>query len=369
MSILGEENAKNLLKNGRKIVYPSNSTIKAYFASFSNDPIHWTKKDDIESREFTLALQALKRGEYEECSEQCVKEINLNGPNKLKAHLLLGSLQFLSGQLIEAIQQFSKIIGGEDVSVEWKTIGYVRRALIYMHQKEFSRALDDLTIGQSTYNRDTDVLQQRAVIYVQQDRIVDAMSEMDRVLEAQPGLVLAQVQQAYFNYRWAVSTENPVKVYSAIQAMQRLYEAHPSNTECASLLAQVLTEQQQYDKAEPILDKSIRDDKLNATAHVHLGLLHLQWNGDIDKAIKLIETAIAQDPKCELAYETLGTIQVQRGRLDDAIRLFNDALNLCRTEVELVHVFSLRDAAQAQRDVAARMNLNLEHLAQMTFGG
>lgn len=43
-----------------------------------------------------------------------------------------------------------------------------------------------------------------------------------------------------------------------------------------------------------------------------LGLLQLQWKNDVEKALKLIEEAISLDSKCEFAYETLGTIEVQR---------------------------------------------------------
>jgi import receptor subunit TOM70 len=42
------------------------------------------------------------------------------------------------------------------------------------------------------------------------------------------------------------------------------------------------------------------------------GLLQLQWNGDVPKAIDMIRQALKMDDKCEFGYETLGTIEVQR---------------------------------------------------------
>ena len=41
-------------------------------------------------------------------------------------------------------------------------------------------------------------------------------------------------------------------------------------------------------------------------------LLQLQWTGDIDKAVDMINQALKMDKKCEFGYETLGTIEVQR---------------------------------------------------------
>lgn len=51
----------------------------------------------------------------------------------------------------------------------------------------------------------------------------------------------------------------------------------------------------------------------SAGLFVHRGLLLLQWKGDINEALKLLEKAIEVDDKCEFAYETLGTVEVQRG--------------------------------------------------------
>jgi import receptor subunit TOM70 len=43
-----------------------------------------------------------------------------------------------------------------------------------------------------------------------------------------------------------------------------------------------------------------------------LGLLQLQWNGDVPKAIDMINQALKMDDRCEFGYEALGTIEVQR---------------------------------------------------------
>ena len=41
-------------------------------------------------------------------------------------------------------------------------------------------------------------------------------------------------------------------------------------------------------------------------------LLKLQWKQDVEEASKLINKAVEVDDKCEFAYETLGTLEVQR---------------------------------------------------------
>ena len=69
--------------------------------------------------------------------------------------------------------------------------------------------------------------------------------------------------------------------------------------------------------------------------------------------------ALDVDDKCEFAYETLGTIEVQRGNLSKAIELFEKAIPLANTELEMGHLFGLRDAATAQTTVSTRLGLNM----------
>ena len=65
------------------------------------------------------------------------------------------------------------------------------------------------------------------------------------------------------------------------------------------------------------------------------------------------------DDKCEFAYETLGTIEVQRGHLKKAIELFEKAIPLANTELEMGHLYGLRDAAIAQTTVSTRLGISL----------
>lgn len=45
---------------------------------------------------------------------------------------------------------------------------------------------------------------------------------------------------------------------------------------------------------------------------LYYSLLQLQWKQDLDKGLDLIGKAIEIDNKCDFAYETMGTIEVQR---------------------------------------------------------
>ena len=71
----------------------------------------------------------------------------------------------------------------------------------------------------------------------------------------------------------------------------------------------------EFDRADELYQAGMKVDPANANVLVHRGLVALQAKGDIAKAVELITRALEIDEKCEFAYETLGTIEVQRGNL------------------------------------------------------
>ena len=51
---------------------------------------------------------------------------------------------------------------------------------------------------------------------------------------------------------------------------------------------QVLSDQNNFDRADELYEEAIKIDPLNANLFVHRGLITLQWKGDIIKAVELI---------------------------------------------------------------------------------
>ena len=41
-------------------------------------------------------------------------------------------------------------------------------------------------------------------------------------------------------------------------------------------------------------------------------MLELKWHNEVEKAVEYFEQAIKADDKCEYAYETLASLEVQR---------------------------------------------------------
>ena len=78
------------------------------------------------------------------------------------------------------------------------------------------------------------------------------------------------------------------------------------------------------------------------------------------KAIEYMEKAIAIDEKCEFAYETLGTVEVQRGNMKRSVEMFEKAIPLANTELEMAHLYGLMDAAKSQLAVTERFGFTIK---------
>jgi import receptor subunit TOM70 len=143
-----------------------------------------------------------------------------------------------------------------------------------------------------------------------------------------------------------------------IEEFSEAVKNYPDCIEVYSLFAQILSDQQQYQLADEYFEKAMKLEPNNgeividschgtnvldkriysfvAGLYVHRGLLLLQWKGDINEALKLLEKSIEVDDKCEFAYETLGTVEVQRGMSSVSLPskcVLIYSLILCRAQV------------------------------------
>lgn len=388
--ISGRRDAKEAFSK-RQIVYPSSNFIKTYFASYSNDPVTKMNAEDNDDDAaaaannhndnittnsvggLSRAKKALKDGKYEDiipaCNEEIDNESDDDEKRKLEARLLRGTMFLLLGSLADASNDFDYIINSPTVDTAIKVNALVKRASLNVQNDQHEKGFEDFAMAEKLDPTNADVFNQRGQVYVLLEKLDEAMADFNAAVELVPEMCSAVVQKCYAEYRYALEIQNQVQIYNAIQATHRAVEKFPNNVECYNILAQILSEQQQFDKADEIFEKAIKLQPTQATLYVHRGLLHLQWNGDIKKSLELLNKAIEIDDKCELAFETLGTIQVQRGMLDDAIQLFEKALKLCHSEMEMVHIYSLRNAAIAQLNVAKKLGLDLSSMSALGATG
>lgn len=68
--------------------------------------------------------------------------------------------------------------------------------------------------------------------------------------------------------------------------------------------------------------------------------------------------------KCE-SIVTISYFSYSSGNLKRGVELFDKAIPLAKTEMEMAHLFSLRDAAVAQLKIVEKMGINIPNLGSL----
>ncbi|XP_071863118.1 translocase of outer membrane 70 [Bombus fervidus] len=358
---LGRQHATEYLAN-KKLIMPSKYFIKTYIITFHKDPVFSMLQDtdysDI-SPGFAKALQCVKEQKYEDIIPICTEEINSSDPNtlphKMKVLLLRATFYMLIGQHDASIEDFGTIINNESVSKDIKVNALVKRATLFMQLENPDKSFCDFETAAGLDPECGDVYHHRGHVNLIMERMDEAREDFRKAVEFNPDFGVGYVQKCYADYRYGIVERSKEIIEEAMKNFEAAFDKFPNCSECYTLYAQMLTELQEYQKADTYFAKAIEKDPINAAIYVHRGLLQLQWHGNVEKAIEYINKALEMDDKCEYGYETLGTIEVQRGNVEEAIKLFDKALTLGRTAMELTHIFSLRNAAKTRLTIKERL--------------
>ncbi|CAM9173911.1 unnamed protein product [Lampetra planeri] len=297
------------------------------------------QKTDLSTFYQNRAAAYEQQMKWAEVVQDCSRAVELN-PRYIKA-------LFRRAKALEKQDNKRECLEGESTA-PFLCSGYLK-AKQYMEEENYDKIISECTKEIESSGRYTaEALLLRATFYLLIGNATAAQPDLDRVIN---------MQDANVKYRQAYTGNNPSQVQIAMDGFEDVIRRFPKCAEGYALYAQALTDQQQFGKADEMYDKCIVLEPDNATTYVHKGLLQLQWKQDLDLGLELISKAIEIDNKCDFAYETMGTIEVQRGNLDKAIDMFNKAINLAKSEMEMAHLYSLCDAAYAQTEVARKYGL------------
>lgn len=310
LKALGRQHAREALQKRRPIM-PSKHFIKTYFAAFSEDPIAKVQIDEKETGGFAKAKRALDTQEYDSIVEFCTEEVDSKGGYQYEALLLRATFYLLLGRHDDALADLAKIIDN-DAPIKIKVNALIKRASLFTQLEDTERCLDDFAKAAELEPKNSDIYHHRGQVYLLLERMNEATNEFTKAVELNPNFPIAYIQKCYADYRHAQINKNIPALAQVRSDFERSLERFPKCAEAFILFAQVLSDQQEWSRAESLFDQALSVDPSNASLYVHKGLVQLQKSTDFDKAVKLISKAIDMDDKCDFAYETLGTIEVQR---------------------------------------------------------
>lgn len=365
---LSKVKAREFMKN-RKTTMPSNQYIRHYFSSFTRDPLF--RDDQVDGDKLKHKL--------DELTSTCQND-------DPRIDLLKGTMEILKGDCELAEKYLNNVINnipsttmstGDEEKIDLKVNALIKLGSISVtdgkspHNSGY--ASDDVKVNSSIekalkYFKDAELLDSsNADIYIHRSQILllgekisEAKDDLEKCVSLSPNFESAIAQKFYVEFRLAIKYGDEERIKNVLTGFADVAVNHPSSAEILSLFAQSQMEMESFDLADKYFLKAIQADPYDANLYVQRAILLLRQHADTDQAVKLIEKAVSIDPKCQFAHEMLGTLLVQTGKLQDAIKSFDLALECAMTETDLGHLFTLKDAAVAQIKAANSMGITFQ---------
>eukprot|EP00794_Sanderia_malayensis_P011323 gene11323-12509_t len=354
---IGKEKAAEYIKKREKVL-PSGISIQSYLDSFSSDPFSANfSEEDEEKSSYYKAIVDMKNGKFDNMINLCSEEINQDGCFKMKALLLRGTIHTLMSSMEEALKDYNEVINCEECETMLKINALIKRATVRCQEAKQKECFDDFEQAIGLDGNNADVYHHRGQVSFLTEKLDDAKKDFEKAISCDENFVPPRLQLGYCICKMAMQMYSPTMMQDANQLLQETTVKFPDYAEAWSLFGQLLQDQQQFSEADEKFDKAIELNPKNPATHVYKALLYLQWKKDIDTANKMIREAIRLDDKCDFAYETLASLEVQRGNTEEAVSLFEKAIDLVRTEAEMAQAFSLLEAAKAQGKVIKRLGI------------
>lgn len=338
-----------------KLSWPSNQTIKAYFSAYTHDPMRDLLKGEIiRSPE---QLQPL--------FDNANKTENDEDPLSL---LIRGSCLSLMGDMENAQKFFDKILTLE-CSSRIKANALLKKSALVLSEpsnnsvsveKDLEQALKLLEQAHELDPENPDILLQQAQAMTLSEKFDEAIATLNKAIELKKDFYSAMAQKFYIEFKLATRDNSPSS--SKIQELLSTYKSsvareEPDALDLHHMYVQVLNELSRFEEADQVLINLSKLDPTDGSVYVSRALLQFHLKSDPDEIVSLLNEALRVDPKIMFAYEVLGSMETQRGRTDEGIKIFATALQHAQSEAEYARCFSLLDSAKCQKAATELLEL------------
>jgi len=356
--------ADNYCKRPR--VLPSANSIKTYLDSFSNNVFVVTSEENPTPEEaaYMKILESMNENNFENILPMCDEIVDSNTTTKhqVRATLLRGTLKSLMNDNEGSLHDFTKVIEADNNDGEINELiidALIKRASLKIQQEDEAGCFADLEMAIGIDDRNVNIYHSRGQLYSHKDRDDEAAIEYRKAISLDASYIQPRIQLGYCLCKVAMQRMSTSTMKEANDILEETCRLFPHSSDAFSMYGQLLQDQQRCEEAMSRLDKAISLSPTTATTLVYKALLLLQWKKDKDGATELIRKAIDLDEKCDFAYETLASLEVQAGNVEEALRLFERSLQLVRSEAEMANTYSLLEAAKAQAKITERLGIQL----------
>ncbi|TPX14424.1 uncharacterized protein E0L32_005388 [Thyridium curvatum] len=347
-----ESKAKEMME-GRVAKLPSPTFVGNYLQSFRIKPRPAGLEDSVELSETTgkgqlqLGLQAMekKTGEgYEEAAAAFDKALELGdlGEYEAFAYNMRGTFRCLRGKHEEALADLSKSIE-LDPSL---TQSYIKRASMNLELGAPDKAEEDFEKALKQNSTDADIYYHRAQLHFIKGEFSEAAKDYQKSIDLDRDFIFSHIQLGVTQYKMG-------SIASSMATFRRCTKNFEKVPDVYNYYGELLLDQSRFPEAIERFDTAIEMEaakpmSMNVLPLINKALTLFQWKQDFAEAEKLCQKALIIDPECDIAVATMAQLLLQQGKVTEALRYFERAAELARTEGELVNALSYAEATRTQ---------------------
>lgn len=353
LKAFAEDKAKEMMAS-RPPKLPSPIFVGNYLQSFRPKPRPAGLEDSVELSSETgkgqmqLGLQAMEKrtGEgYDEARLAFEKALELGdlGEHEALAYNMRGTFRTLLGNHADATSDFDKSIE-LDPSM---TQSYIKRASINLELGEPHKAEAEFAKALEQNKDDPDVYYHRAQSHFIKGDLANAQKDYQKSIDLDKDFIFSHIQLGVTQYKMG-------SIASSMATFRRCIKNFPKTPDVYNYYGELLLDQGNFSEAIEKFDTAMEMEKqtkpmsMNVLPLINKALALFQWKQDFKEAEKLCQKALIIDPECDIAVATMAQLLLQQNNVSGALKYFERAAELARTEGEIVNALSYAEATRTQ---------------------
>lgn len=397
-----------VIMESRSKKLPSATFVSNYLQSFRPRPLPEGLDESVDLSEDSgkgllrkglVAMHQKTADGYEEAAAAFEKALEVGDLGDFEALALnmRATFTYLGGNANGALEDLNKSVEMQPSLVQ----SYIKRASLHLELGEFhgrflpiisdhsignrEAAADDFEVAITHDKDDPDIYYHRAQLHFILGEFAEAAKDYQKSIDLDRAFIYSHIQLGVTQYKMG-------SVASAMATFRRSVKNFEDVPDVYNYYGELLLDQQNYSEAIEKFDKAVEMEKqnkpmgINVLPLINKALALFQWKQDFQEAENLCQKALiskfmphrpfpsililrAVDPECDIAVGTMAQLLLQQGKVSQALKYFQRAAELARTEGEIINAISYAEATRTQLEVQEKYPALAARLTAMGASG
>ena len=206
---------------------------------------------------------------------------------------------------------------------------YRQLAMQFVRQEYVTKAIEEFQLAIAADPESTFLRKELIELYARVNRLDDAVSEANKVLEKDPNnfemhKLLGRIYQSYSRDRQTGVNEDMLR--SSLEQYEKALSIQPDDFESLVEISSLYRASNQPDKAKAALEKALDQQPGSAEALTALAALYLD-SGEAEKGVEALEKALRSGDSDRRVIQMLGAAYERSGRSGDAAEMYQQLLD------------------------------------------